>query len=358
MKNIMILCGGVSSEHEISLRSAQSILNYSNRDKYRVYATYITKKGVFISLGEITEKVESPESLMRESDLSVRASISAFLDEIADMEDLFIIPVIHGTTGEDGQIQGFLETLQIPYVGNGIASSAICMDKGFANQIFEANGIPQARYAIVKRSEYEKHKEDGSFVDKIMMACGEKVFVKPANNGSSVGVSRATADNLMEAIAFALQYDDKAVVEEEIVGEELEISVIGNDNPKASLPGSYSTTRDFFDYTAKYNDRTLVRNTPHELEESACKKVRELAIAAYQATGCRGFARVDIFMDKDQNFYVNEINTFPGMTFSSLSADLWKVTDGTTFGEIIDQLIDLAVDDMEKEKRIKKTRDE
>ena len=355
MKNIYILCGGVSTEHEIALRSAMSIINMIDRSKYKIKVSYIDKEGKFIPLGNI-DHVEKAQDLMVSTDKTRLESISDFLEDVKDTD--YIIPVIHGTSGEDGQIQGFLDTLGIKYVGNKILSSAVCMDKGVTNEILMANNISQAKYRILRIDEYENSDKDQIY-DEIFKNIGKSVFVKPANSGSSVGVNRAeNKEELAYAIKDAFIYDSKILIEEEIFGVELEISVFGNEDEdiKASLPGSYSTDRDFFDYTAKYNDPKLIRNIPHKLSEEKTKEVRDLAKETYKVLGCKGFARIDIFMDEDEVFYVNEINTFPGMTSSSLSADLWKATDNTSYSQLLDWLIDLAEKDYERKSKIKDTR--
>ena len=342
--NIHVLCGGESSEHEISLRSARAIINNLDKEKYNVSFTYITKDGKFVPIGKYIEDIENPEDLKRITSLNKKESIMQFIDFINQIEDPYILPVIHGTTGEDGQIQGFLETLGIKYIGNKIAPSAICFDKAIANDLFALHGIPQAKYYVINKKRYMRDANKESIVSNILDKLGENVFVKPASNGSSIGVSRANKDNIIQALEEAFKYDDKVVVEEEMPFEELEVSVLGNENPIASLPGSYTTQREIFDYEAKYHDKNLVMNVPHELSESDSNRVRELAIDAYLAVGCNGFARVDIFMGLDGNFYVNEINTFPGMTPTSLSPGLWKATDGINYGQVLDRIISYAIE--------------
>ncbi|MFM1524202.1 D-alanine--D-alanine ligase family protein [Helcococcus bovis] len=343
--DIHILCGGESSEHDISLRSARSIINHLDKQKYNVSYTYITKDGKFVPIGAYTEDIIDSEDIKTDTKLNKNESIINFLNYINKLDNPLIIPCIHGTTGEDGQIQGFLQTLGLNYVGNGIASSAVCFDKSLTNDIFELNNIPQAKYYLVTKNRYLRDEDKSSLLSNIFDTCGENVYVKPASNGSSIGVSKANRDNIIEAIEEAFKYDNKVLVEEAKIGVELEISVIGNGEPKASLPGSYYTERDLFDYTAKYLDKNLVRNVPHKLPKSDEDKVRQLAIDAYIVTGCKGFARVDIFMDENHDFYVNEINSFPGMTPTSLSAGLWEVTDGTTYSKFLDILINLALEE-------------
>ena len=354
MLDIHVLCGGVSSEHEIALRSAKTIINNLDRSKYNVSVTYIDKKGVFIPFGRVDKEIERPEFLMATSDKTISESLIDFLDLINHLNDPIVIPCIHGNMGEDGIIQGFLRTLGLRFIGNDVLSSAICMDKAVANQLFEQHDIPQARYYIVNRKRYDRDEEKDSIISNIFDACGEKVFVKPANNGSSVGVSRATRENILEALEEAFIYDDKVVVEEAIEGVELEIAVLGNEDPIASLPGSYTTTRNFLDYTAKYNDKTVVENLPHELDVTKQKQIKELAIDSYMACGCKGLARVDIFMDNNGDFFVNEINTFPGMTPTSFYGRLIEITYGISFPELLDKLIELAIDRFENLNKIKR----
>lgn len=341
---IHILCGGMSTEHDISLRSARTIINNLDKQKYNVSFTYITKEGRFEPIGFFTNEIEKPEDLIRVSHLNTKESIMKFIDFINQLDNPLIIPCIHGTTGEDGQIQGFLKTLGLNFLGNSLLSSAMCFDKSVANDMLAKNNIPQAKYFVVNKKRYMRTNNKESIISNIFDTCGENVYVKPANSGSSIGVSKANRNNIIEALENAFKYDNKVLVEEEMSSLELEVSVIGNESPQASLPGSYSSSREIFDYTAKYLDAKLIRNIPHKLNQSDEAKVRELAIDSYIALGCEGFARVDIFMDENHNFFVNEINTFPGMTPSSLSADLWKVTDGTTYSEFLDKLITYALE--------------
>lgn len=354
MQDIHVIYGGMSTEHEISLRSAQSIINNLDKEKYNVFMTYITKEGKFVPSGNYKDQIEKPEDLMRTAYLNRQESIMQFIDFISKQDDPIVIPCIHGSTGEDGQIQGFLRTLGLRFIGNDIISSAVCWDKATANRLLEVNKIPQAKYYVLDRKRYDRDDSHQSLVSSIIDSCGEHVFVKPSRNGSSVGVNKTNRDNLIQAIEEAFIYDDRLVIEEEIIGIELEVSILGNQDPIASLPGSYSTDREMFDYTAKYNDKSTIRNTPHELNVTLNKQVRELAIDAYIATGCKGFARVDIFMDKNENFFVNEINTFPGMTLTSLSTDLWKATDNKSYSDILDILIELAIEKFDQEKSIKR----
>lgn len=341
MKNIIVLCGGRSTEHEIALRSARNIINGLDREKYRVRVVYVDHAGRFIDRGEMNVPVEKPEDLRAASTDSRAESIAKFVYLAGELENCLVFPVIHGQTGEDGEIQGFLQTIGLPYIGNGLTASALCMDKGFANGVLRAAGLPEARFYVLNHDEYEAADRE-RLADEIVSACGERMFVKPANNGSSIGVMRASRKNLFEALDNAFRYDRRVVVEEEIRGIELEISVLGTLNPDASLPGSYTTPREVLDYTAKYNDKTTIENVPYPLEPEKTKELQELALAAYRALGCEGFARVDIFMDEEEKFYINEINTFPGMTPSSLAPKLWTALTDMTFAQYLDRIIESA----------------
>ncbi len=348
MKTILILCGGRSTEHEIALRSAKSVINALDRKKYRVEVCYIDKQGCFLPLGEVGP-IEEERELIRTTRQPRLSTISTFCRLVerlsAESETLIVFPVLHGQTGEDGEIQGFLQTLGVPYVGNRLTTSALCMDKGFANDVFHACGIPEADYLTYTRTQWEADgKNSEAIALRISHSFGFPCFVKPANNGSSVGVNRATEETLAKAIEEAFRFDRRIVIEEEIHGHELEVSVLGNTHPKASLPGSYTSTHDVLDYEAKYNDTSTKENVPHPLSTETTKAVQTLALKAYEALGCEGFARVDLFLGDDGKLYLNEINTFPGMTPSSLAPKLWTALTEMTFAEYLDELIGYALE--------------
>lgn len=348
MKTILILCGGRSTEHEIALRSAKSVINTLDRQKYHVEVCYIDKSGRFIPIGPL-EHVDKPEDLMRETQISRLESLRAFCAYAekltAASEKVIVFPVIHGQTGEDGEIQGFLQTLGLSYVGNRLTSSALCMDKGFANDVFQACGIPEAEYLVYNLSEWKADGENiGPLCNAIRARFGFPCFVKPANNGSSVGVNRATEESLEAAVREAFRFDRRIVIEEEIQGHELEVSILGNATPKASLPGSYTSTHEILDYEAKYNDTSTKENVPHPLSPEQTKAVQAIALRAYEAAGCEGFARVDLFLGKNDKLYINEINTFPGMTPSSLAPKLWTALTDMTFSAYLDEIINYAME--------------
>lgn len=359
LDNIYVLCGGISAEHEISLMSAMNIINNLDQSKYNIYPVYISKTGAWVEHDKVESKIEKPEELIIETEMKAAESIGKFLygNYRLDDNNLFI-PCIHGTYGEDGIIQGFLEALDVPYVGSGVLPSAACMDKVFTNQILEQSGMAQAKYVGIIQQDYLAN------ADEILARIEDKIdypmFVKPANAGSSVGVTKAdNKEELLISIDTAFRFDKKIVVEEAIVGRELEVSVIGNEFPVASLPGEHVVAgHEFFDYESKYFDRTTVIKAPTEVTPEQEDEVRKTAVKAYELMGCRGIARVDIFMrDSDKKMLVNEINTFPGMTGTSLAPLLWKPTDDTDFYSLLEKLIVFALEEYKEKKKTQRSVD-
>ena len=354
--NIFVLCGGKSVEHEVSLKSASAIINAINKEKYNVYPIYITKNGTWCNLGLIENKISNPEDLKRTSDSTVAFSIGEFLtNDINNKEKNIVFPALHGTNGEDGTIQGLLELLDLPYVGNEVLSSSVAMDKVVTKDLFSKYNIPQGKYISFELYVWREN-EDLSYktVEKeISYPC----YVKPANSGSSVGINRVgNLEQLRDAFEEAFRYDDKIIVEKEIVAREMQISVVGNENPKASVPGEFIMERPFFDYNAKYIDGKLIPVIPARLEPEVSDKVREIAVKAFKILNCHGLARVDIFVSDDNEIFVNEVNTLPGFTAVSMTPVLWGATDGTTYEELIEILIQLALERYNQKKSIVNTR--
>ena len=344
MINTYLLCGGPSSEHEIALRSALNISKNLDKDKYKLKIVYIDKKGRFSKAFDF-EYTDDEFDLVRPCKENILESISDFLNEIKDLpkDKTIIIPCVHGTYGEDGTIQGFLDCLDLAYIGNGLLSSAVCMDKVTANDIFEKNGLKQARYLYAKKESF-----DEDFINKCEDYIKFPMIVKPSANGSSVGVNKAqNKDELSKYGKMALRYDEKILVEEAIEGQEVEISIIGDLDPKASRPGAYTTDHVFLDYDAKYFDKSTKEALPYEMDEDDEKRLKEFAKNCYKACGCEGFARVDVFI-KDNDFYINEINTFPGFTPSSFFARLCEISFNLDFKKILDILIEEGFKRFEK----------
>lgn len=338
MKTVYILCGGPSSEHDIALRSALNIVKNLNKEKYNKKILYIDKEGKFSETFTTYDPADE-FSLVKKIEKSKQASIADFLLEVSkeDLDNTIILPVVHGTYGEDGTIQGFLDAAGLTYIGNGLLSSAICMDKVTSNDIFEKSKLKQAKYKYCYKEDF-----NDEFIDECIAYVGLPLIVKPSANGSSVGVSRVeTKEDFKKAGLEALKYDRKLLVEELIVGQEIELAVLGDsDNIDVSDPAAYITDHVFLDWDAKYFSKSTREELPYKMDEDDKKKAKKFARACYKAAGCEGFARVDIFYGKDKEFYINEINTFPGFTpssfFARMAMDLYKVD----FSNILDMLIE------------------
>ena len=338
MINVYLLCGGPSSEHDISLRSALNISKNLSKEKYNTKIVYIDKNGSF-SKPYSPIDTNDEFDLVKETNVNKAKSIGDFLNEIKDYKpsNTIIIPAIHGTYGEDGTIQGFLDCIGYPYIGNGLLSSAICMDKVTTNDIFEKNKISQAKYLYTYKEGF-----DQDFLDKCIDQIGLPLIVKPSANGSSVGVSKVEdKDQLEYAINEAFKFDQKVLVEELMDGQEIEIAVIGSaDKLDVSLPAAYITDHKFLDYDAKYFDKETIEEIPYKMDKDDEARAIDFAKKCYRAVGCHGFARVDIFYTKERKLFVNEINTFPGFTPSSFFARLAMLMYGQSFDYVLDKLIE------------------
>ncbi|MEY8416033.1 D-alanine--D-alanine ligase [Tissierella praeacuta] len=354
--NIYVLCGGKSVEHDISLRSASAIINAIDREKYNVYPIYITNEGSWCNLGLLEGRINNPDELRRNSSSSIAFSIGEFLTKVLkDDEKNLVFPALHGPNGEDGTIQGLLELLDIPYVGNEVLSSALAMDKVMTKDLLSRHNIPQVKYVPINLHNWKENEEKSyeTVEDQIGYPC----YIKPSNGGSSVGISRAeNREELIASFKDAFRYDCKIIIEKELVAREMQISVVGNNNPKASVPGEFIMERPFFDYNAKYIDGKLIPVIPARLEPEVSNKVRETAVKAFKILNCYGLARVDIFVTDENEIFVNEVNTMPGFTAVSMTPVLWGATDGTTYEELIEKLINLALERYNEKKSIVNTR--
>ncbi len=347
LKNLLVIFGGASSEYGVSLISSSSVLRNIPRDKYNVYMLGITKDGGWYYYDGNIDDIEADK--WYEKAHTKKALISPDRDDKAllifdenGVEKLpidVIFPVLHGKNGEDGTIQGLFELSGIPYVGCSHLSSAMCMDKAVTNTLCDAAAIAQARWAAFTKSEYESGSVD---LQKIAEYLSYPIFVKPANAGSSVGISKAhNFGELQAALQVAFDNDYKAVLEESIVGREIECAVMGNENPVASPVGEILPAAEFYDYDAKYNDNSTGLKIPADLDKETADKIRETAIKAYKALGCTGLSRVDFFLGRDKTIYINELNTLPGFTKISMFPKLFTEA-GFAYSEIIDNLIKLA----------------
>ncbi|NLY76214.1 MAG: D-alanine--D-alanine ligase [Firmicutes bacterium] len=349
-----LIYGGRSGEHEISVLSANSVMSAIDRGKYDVFPIGISKEGRWIPGLSPARLVESkelqvrflndvPENENADNQLSVlsnqRGNLLAGLRERVDV----VFPVMHGPFGEDGTIQGLLELAGIPYVGGGVLASAVGMDKVIMKMVFERNGLPVGDYLYYLRKDLNGGM--GAVLNEIERRLGYPCFVKPANLGSSVGISKAhNRDELIRALHYAAEYDRKIVVEKTIHGREIECAVLGNDEPIASVPGEVKPCAEFYDYEAKYilNDSKL--EIPAVLPEEITARVQDLAIRAFKAIDCSGLGRVDFFVNEDTGaIFVNEINTIPGFTRISMYPKLWEAS-GIGYTELIDRLLMLALE--------------
>ncbi len=344
---VAVLFGGKSGEHEVSLQSATSVIRAMDSNRYEVIPVGITKSGhwrfAHEALPMIAGQMEKEEVDQLQAGLPIPVSRGGgSLPVFAPGEIDVVFPVLHGTYGEDGTIQGMLEIAQLPYVGAGVLASAVGMDKVIAKKIFEQEGLPQGKYVYFLKNEIGKRLDQ--VIGKVEEQLGYPCFVKPANLGSSVGISKARdRKTLIDALKLATLYDRKVVVEEFIPAHEVEVAVLGNDEPQASVPGEIVFVNEFYDYKAKYLDGKSVMRIPAELPAETAETVRKLAVQAFKAIDCSGLARVDFFIHKDSgNVLINEINTMPGFTPFSMYANLWKHS-GLSYSELISRLIELAL---------------
>jgi len=356
-KTVGVIFGGQSGEHEVSLMSATSILRVIDRDKFDVVHIGISKNGNwYLFKGDIEdiqkgnwEKNSIKAFLPPDSSYKGIVTLQNGVEKIHKLDVVF--PVLHGPRGEDGTIQGLFELAGIPYVSCGVLSSAMCMDKVITKKMLEHESLPIAEWTYYY--DYELLEEEERVIKEIETRFGYPCFVKPANLGSSVGVTKAkNQEELIEALKLAAEYDRKIVVEEFIDGREIEISVLGNDNPRASITGEIIPCHEFYDYTAKYFDNGQSKLLiPAPIPEEVEKTIQDFAIKAFKALGCEGMARVDFFyQESKKRVLINELNTIPGFTKISMYPKLWEAS-GLKYKDLITELINLAIERHEKLRR-------
>ena len=349
--SVCILFGGISPEHEVSLRSAESVLNNIDHSKYNVFPLGITKEGDWILYGG-SDYSQLPSGDWRDHPNNRRAAISpvrgqgllSFEGDCVVRERIDVVfPVLHGENGEDGAMQGLLQMAGIPYVGPQVAASAVAMDKTLTKLVVDHAGVTQAAWQLVRRGDLDNRMEQ--ILDQLEKRFAYPMFVKPAGTGSSVGVSKASdRDGLQDALLAAAAFDEKILVEEFIHGREVEVAVMGNDSPMASICGEIDSGADFYDYDAKYVTDTSVAYIPARIPEDVEETVREAAVKVYSAIGCKGLSRVDFFVTYEDNRVVfNEINTLPGFTSISMYPKLFAAS-GIPYSELIDELLKLALE--------------
>ena len=337
-----MIFGGKSGEHEVSIASAASIFKHLDRTRYEPVPIRIEKNGRWtlgareptaISAGEVIEQART-EAL---EPVEPSAAVSGTGLDV-------VFPVLHGPYGEDGTVQGLLELLNVPYVGAGVLGSAVGMDKAVMKTLFIARNLPVGPYMVVLRPEWNANAD--AITRRVTEELQYPVFVKPANLGSSVGISKAKSEpDLRNAMELALQFDRKIVIEAAVRdAREIECAVLGNDDPQASVPGEVIPSREFYDYEAKYLDDASQVVIPASLSEAQAREVQRLAIEAFRAVDCAGMARVDFFVARASGrIYLNEVNTIPGFTTISMYPKMWEAS-GLSYPALIDRLITLALE--------------
>ena len=350
-----LIFGGRSAEHEVSLISAKGVMGAIDKEKYAVVPIGITKEGRWLASGDPWQALSSgvvtgsiPAALLAEPTKRGLMCLEEGEEEnrltairLSQIDVLF--PVLHGPYGEDGTVQGLLELAGIPYVGAGVVASAVGMDKALFKDIMRAHNLPVVPYLIIKRQVWEEQPE--AVLDQIEAEIGYASFVKPANLGSSVGISKAhNRPELRTALEEAARYDRKLVIEMAVNAREIEVSVLGNDQPAASVPGEIVPCNEFYDYAAKYIDQDSQLLIPAPIPPETAERARQLALQAFVAIDCAGMARVDMLLERPTGkLYLNELNTIPGFTPISMFTKLWEAT-GMSYTDLISRLIDLALE--------------
>ncbi|MBM7567998.1 D-alanine--D-alanine ligase family protein [Paenibacillus sacheonensis] len=383
-----LIYGGRSGEHEVSLQTALAVMKAFDYSKYEIKPFYISKSGEWRS-GDTLLAPPSDLAVLRLADGDAIVGMDALMpvfggvadqepDEAASISAVpaevkiaavssaangvvpasrgdngldVVFPLLHGTFGEDGTIQGLFEMADIPYVGAGVLASAVGMDKITMKKVFAQDGLPQCIYRYFNRTQWEK--DESYYIMEIETALGYPCFIKPANLGSSVGISKArNREELIAAVNYALRFDRKVIVEEFVDAREIEVSVLGNDEPQASVVGEITSSSEFYDYKAKYIDGKSMMHIPANLPAEVSESVREMAVRAFQAIDGSGLSRVDFFLRKeDGQLFINEVNTMPGFTPYSMYPLMWKES-GVSYAELLDTLIALAISRHAEKQRI------
>ncbi len=348
-----LLFGGRSGEHEVSIRSAQAIakaLNSSqNIDKYEILPFYIQKDGNWLSEQLPQNVLESGVPLLQAentTNLTIKGQLSPWQSPASVGEIDVWFPILHGPNGEDGTVQGLLTLMQIPFVGSGVLGSALGMDKIAMKMVFAQVGLAQAKYMAINRAQVWSNPCVFPLLgDEIEQNLGYPCFVKPANLGSSVGIAKVRSrDQLEQALDHAASLDRRIIIEAAVVGRELECAVLGNDNPQASVVGEITFNSDFYDYETKYSQGKADLFIPANIPTEIAQKIQQMSLQAFLATDAAGLARVDFFyVEATGEVLINEINTLPGFTATSMYPQLWEKS-GVSFPELVDRLIQLALE--------------
>lgn len=344
---IGVIFGGTSGEHDISLLTARGVLGAIDTTRYDVVPIGISKTGRWAVGDDVLERLSrDAEAGHRQDESGTSAdSIGAVSEALSLMSNAGVdafFPLLHGPMGEDGTLQGLLEFCGAPYVGCGVAASAVAMDKGLAKDVFRSNSIPTLPSMMVQRGRWQDRRE--RILSDLESSFSYPLFVKPANLGSSVGISKVgSREELAAGLDLAARYDERLLVEPGIDAREIEIAILGNSNPQASVPGEIRPQREFYDYKAKYFDDATELIVPAVLDDSLTRELQALAVQSFEALACAGLARVDFLLERGTNKpYISEVNTMPGFTESSMYPRLWEAS-GITYDQLIDRLIELAL---------------
>lgn len=354
-KKLGLLYGGKSAEHKVSMQTAMAVIKALDTDKYDIHPIYISENGEWVRGPQLMGPVENVKELAFTAQSQIGSNaLSTTLFQANDEASLDVIfPLLHGPNGEDGTVQGLLELLNLPYVGNGVLASSAGMDKVIMKNVFEVAGLNQVKYNSFIRSDWQSDKD--AAYDRVEKELGFPCFVKPANLGSSVGISKCTTrEELETAFIEAFQFDRKIIIEEGLSAREIEVGVLGNDHPEVSVAGEIVPKKDFYDYKAKYEDGDTALIIPADVTESEYAAIKEDAIKAFKALDCSGLVRADFFLTKEGRVYINEVNTMPGFTPFSMFPLLWKHT-GLEYDALINKLVELAVERHTEKQNIKYT---
>jgi D-alanine-D-alanine ligase len=368
---IGLIFGGRSGEHEVSLASATSVMANLDREKYEVVPIGITKEGGWLLGTEPGRLMAAEQHINHTENTEMETTTAVTLtgdprmrrliplesgEQLQDNGALDVIfPVLHGTYGEDGTLQGLLDMADVPYVGCGVLGSALGMDKEKMKMVFQAVGLPSVDYLVYRRNEWER--SPTTIMDAIEQRLGYPCFVKPVNLGSSVGINKAhDRAELEHAINVAAEYDRKIIIDRGINCRELECAVLGNDEPLASVVGEVIASNEFYDYHAKYLDNKSQVIIPADIPQATAEEVRRQAVTAFLALDLSGLARVDFFLEKESGqVYINEVNTMPGFTQISMYPKLWEAS-GLTYAQLLDRLVELAIERHQDKQRNRTSR--
>lgn len=341
--NLCLLYGGKSAEHEVSLQTAKAVIQALDTEKFAIHPIFITKEGEWRKGPELLEPVETIKELQFEQTEGIGANALSTILSTNDSQTFDVVfPLLHGPNGEDGTVQGMLELLNLPYVGNGVLSSSAGMDKVIMKNLFAQEGLDQVNYTWFTKSIWEASPE--RCYEQVEQEIGYPCFIKPANLGSSVGISKSeNREELQKAFTEAFQYDRRIIVEEGVTAREIEVGLLGNDFPECSVAGEIAPKSEFYDYKAKYSDGDTDLIIPADISAEQYTEIRNMATRAFQALDCAGLVRADFFITNEGRTLINEVNTMPGFTPVSMFPLLWKHTD-LDYPTLIERLVHLALE--------------